>query len=106
MTEDVSQHEFLTLRLRLGGDPATHNTYFCNIQTDGPFETDLWQHRLFFKRRDGGWEDIYVGLKCFFYLCSVFHPLPLLSDSLHEFCAHKFGGAVRRPDRDKQRKSP
>jgi len=78
MTEDFSQHEFLTLRLRLGGDSATHNAYFCNIQTDGSFETDLWQHRLFFKRRDGGWEDIYVGLKCFFHLpfCSPIHFLP------------------------------
>lgn len=65
ITEDVSHHKYLTLRLRLGGDPATHNAYFCNIQTDGPIETDLWQHRLFFKRRDGGWEDIYIPFDSF-----------------------------------------
>ncbi|KXN91682.1 Complex I intermediate-associated protein 30, mitochondrial [Leucoagaricus sp. SymC.cos] len=59
LTEDVTNHRHLTLRLRLGGDPSTHNSYFCNIQTDGPISTDLWQHRLYFKRRDGGWEDIY-----------------------------------------------
>jgi len=86
MTEDVSQHQFLTLRLRLGGDSATHNAYFCNIQTDGSFETDLWQHRLFFKRRDGGWEDIYVGLNAFSptllftsSLPSLFNQIPFTS---------------------------
>jgi len=31
-----------------------------NIQTDGPITTDLWQHRLFFRRDDGGWEDIFI----------------------------------------------
>lgn len=31
-----------------------------NLQTDGPVTTDLWQHRLYFKRNDGGWEDIFV----------------------------------------------
>ncbi|KAF9453454.1 complex I intermediate-associated protein CIA30 [Macrolepiota fuliginosa MF-IS2] len=60
LTEDVSNHRYLALRLRLGGDPSTHNSYFCNIQTDGPISTDLWQHRLYFKRRDGTWEDIYI----------------------------------------------
>ncbi|KAL9714195.1 hypothetical protein Ac2012v2_002505 [Leucoagaricus gongylophorus] len=65
LTEDVSHHKYLKLRLRLGGDPATHNSYFCNLQTDGPFETDLWQHRLFFKRRDSGWEDIYIPFDSF-----------------------------------------
>jgi NADH dehydrogenase [ubiquinone] 1 alpha subcomplex assembly factor 1 len=60
LTEDVSNHRYVALRLRLGGDAATHNSYFCNIQTDSPVTTDLWQHRLYFKRRDGGWENIYV----------------------------------------------
>jgi NADH dehydrogenase [ubiquinone] 1 alpha subcomplex assembly factor 1 len=61
MTEDVSNHRYLALRLRLAGDPRTHNSYFANIQTDGPISTDLWQHRLYFKRHDNTWEDIFVG---------------------------------------------
>ncbi|KAI6025128.1 complex I intermediate-associated protein CIA30 [Pisolithus microcarpus] len=58
--DDVSNHQFLGLRLRLGGDPRLRNSYFVNIQTDGPLTTDLWQHRLYFKRNDGGWEDIFI----------------------------------------------
>ncbi|KAH7884685.1 complex I intermediate-associated protein CIA30 [Phlebopus sp. FC_14] len=57
---DVSGHEFLALRLRLGGDPRLRNSYYVNLQTDGPVTTDLWQHRLYFKRTDGGWEDIFI----------------------------------------------
>ncbi|KAH8100134.1 hypothetical protein BXZ70DRAFT_940534 [Cristinia sonorae] len=60
MFEDVSLHEFLALRLRAGGSPRTRNSYYVNIQTDGPVTTDLWQHRLFFHRDDGGWEDVFV----------------------------------------------
>ncbi|KAF8553979.1 complex I intermediate-associated protein CIA30 [Imleria badia] len=58
--DDVSNHQYLALRLRLGGDPRTRNSYYVNLQTDGPVTTDLWQHRLYFKRNDGGWEDIFV----------------------------------------------
>ncbi|KAF7773409.1 hypothetical protein Agabi119p4_5576 [Agaricus bisporus var. burnettii] len=65
LTDDVSNHRYLSLRLRLGGDEATHNSYFCNIQTETPVTTDLWQHRLFFKRRDGGWENIYIPFDSF-----------------------------------------
>ena len=32
-----------------------------NIQTDGPISTDLWQHRLFFRKLEGQWEDIFVS---------------------------------------------
>lgn len=60
ITEDVSNHRYLALRLRLSGDPRTHNSYFANIQTDGPISTDLWQHRLYFKRHDNTWEDIFI----------------------------------------------
>lgn len=62
VTDDVSNHRFLALRLRAAGHPRTRNSYYVNIQTDGPITTDLWQHRLFFGREDGGWEDIFVGI--------------------------------------------
>lgn len=60
LCDDVSNHQFLALRLRLGGDPRLRNSYFVNLQTDGPVTTDLWQHRLYFKRNDEGWEDIFI----------------------------------------------
>lgn len=62
LMDDVSQHEYLALRVRLGGDPRSRNSYFVNIQTDGPISTDLFQHRLYFKRNDGFWEDVFVRL--------------------------------------------
>lgn len=58
--EDVSNHKYLALRVRSGGNPRTRNSYFVNLQTDGPISTDLWQHRLFF-RKDGQWEDVFVS---------------------------------------------
>jgi len=60
MTEDVSNHRYLALRLRAAGHPRTRNSFYVNIQTDGPITSDLWQHRLFFHRDDGGWEDIFI----------------------------------------------
>ncbi|KAF8135007.1 complex I intermediate-associated protein CIA30 [Boletus edulis] len=65
MCDDVSYHHYLALRLRLGGDPRTRNAYYVNLQTDGPVTTDLWQHRLYFKRNDGGWEDIFIPFNNF-----------------------------------------
>lgn len=65
LTEDVSSHQYLALRLKLEGDPSTHNSYFVNIQTDGPILTDLWQHRLYFQRNDGSWEDIFIPFNNF-----------------------------------------
>ena len=62
LTEDVSNHEYLALRVRALGHPRTRNSYFVNLQTDGPITTDLWQHRLFFRRDDGAWEDIFVSI--------------------------------------------
>ena len=61
MFDDVSNHRYLALRLRLGGDTRARNSYFVNLQTDGPITTDLWQHRLYFRRSDGGWEDLFVS---------------------------------------------
>lgn len=61
LTDDVSNHEYLALRVRALGHPRTRNSYFVNLQTDGPITTDLWQHRLFFRRDDGDWEDIFVS---------------------------------------------
>ncbi|KAJ8589536.1 complex I intermediate-associated protein CIA30 [Rhizopogon salebrosus TDB-379] len=65
MVDDVSNHQFLALRLRLGGDPRLRNSYFVNLQTDGPITTDLWQHRLYFQRNDGGWEDVFIPFDSF-----------------------------------------
>lgn len=77
MVDDVSNHQFLALRLRLGGDPRLRNSYFVNLQTDGPITTDLWQHRLYFQRNDGGWEDVFVchvhTLICAQLLITIFH---------------------------------
>ncbi|KAK2460924.1 hypothetical protein APHAL10511_007394 [Amanita phalloides] len=65
LLEDVSNHRYLALRLRLSGDPSTHNSYFVNIQTDGAISTDLWQHRLYFQRHDNVWEDIFIPFNNF-----------------------------------------
>ncbi|KAG2756618.1 complex I intermediate-associated protein CIA30 [Suillus brevipes Sb2] len=65
IVDDVSNHQFLALRLRLGGDPRLRNSYFVNLQTDGPITTDLWQHRLYFQRNDGGWEDVFIPFENF-----------------------------------------
>ncbi|KAI0028966.1 NADH:ubiquinone oxidoreductase intermediate-associated protein 30 [Vararia minispora EC-137] len=65
MTDDLSFHDFLALRLRVGGHPRTRNSYFVNVQVDTSYKTDLWQHRLAFHRDDGGWEDIFLPLDAF-----------------------------------------
>ena len=64
LTDDLSAHSYLALRLRAGGHPRTRNSYFVNVQTDGSFKNDLWQHRLFFNMSDGGWEDVFVRAFC------------------------------------------
>jgi NADH dehydrogenase [ubiquinone] 1 alpha subcomplex assembly factor 1 len=58
----VSNHRFLALRVRAAGHPRTRGSYFVNIQTEGPTNDDLWQHRLYFTRDDGVWEDVFVRL--------------------------------------------
>jgi NADH dehydrogenase [ubiquinone] 1 alpha subcomplex assembly factor 1 len=65
MTEDLSQHRYLALRVRASGHPRTRTSYYVNLQTDGPVSTDLWQHRLYFRRDDGGWENLLVPLDSF-----------------------------------------
>ncbi|KAG6832812.1 hypothetical protein H0H92_009431 [Tricholoma furcatifolium] len=65
MTEDVSMHEYLALRVRIGGDPKTRTSYFANIQTSGPMSSDVWQHRLYFQRHDNSWEDIFIPFNNF-----------------------------------------
>ena len=62
LTDDVSNHHFLALRVRAAGHPRTRGSYFVNVQTEGPTNDDLWQHRLYFARDDGGWEDVFVRL--------------------------------------------
>jgi len=63
--DDISNHKYLALRVRSGGNPRTRNSYFVNIQTDGPISTDLWQHRLFFRKGEGQWEDVFIPLDDF-----------------------------------------
>ncbi|KAF9046858.1 complex I intermediate-associated protein CIA30 [Hymenopellis radicata] len=58
--EDIEHHDYLALRVRAGGEPATREAYFVNIRTDGLVQADIWQHRIFFRRSDGGWEDVYI----------------------------------------------
>jgi len=65
MTHDLSFHNYLAFRVRLRGSPRTRNSYFVNIQTDGYVSSDLWQHRLYFQRDDGEWEDVYIPLTAF-----------------------------------------
>lgn len=60
LTDDISNHEYLALRVRAGGHPRTRNAYFVNMQTDSPVSGELWQHRLYFRKNDGSWEDIFV----------------------------------------------
>ncbi|KAE9408358.1 CIA30-domain-containing protein [Gymnopus androsaceus JB14] len=64
LLDDTELHEYLALRVRLSGDPITHNSYFVNLQTDGPITTDVWQHRLFFQKKDE-WEDIFIPFRNF-----------------------------------------
>ncbi|EMD33544.1 hypothetical protein CERSUDRAFT_118111 [Gelatoporia subvermispora B] len=63
--DDVTFHRYLALRVRAGGAPGLRNSYYVNIQTEGPITADLWQHRLFFRRTDGGWEDVFIDFNDF-----------------------------------------
>ncbi|KAH7341875.1 NADH:ubiquinone oxidoreductase complex I intermediate-associated protein 30 [Rhizoctonia solani] len=62
--DDLSLHKYLALRVKAAGEPHTRNSYFVNIQTDGPVQSDLWQHRLYFQT-DGEWENIMISLSDF-----------------------------------------
>lgn len=90
VTDDLSLFKYLSLRVRAGGDPKTHNGYFVNIQTDGPVETDLWQHRLYL-RGNGDWEDVLVNPPV------IFPTIVLILDSqlpLNNFMLTNSGEAV------------
>lgn len=63
MMHDLSNHDYLALRVRMRGSKRLKNSYFVNLQTEGYVTTDLWQHRLYFGRDDGDWEDVYVSYK-------------------------------------------
>ncbi|KIK62514.1 hypothetical protein GYMLUDRAFT_41969 [Collybiopsis luxurians FD-317 M1] len=62
--DNIEFHEYLALRLRVAGDPITHNAYFVNLQTNGPITTDVWQHRLFFQKKNE-WEDVFIPFRNF-----------------------------------------
>jgi NADH dehydrogenase [ubiquinone] 1 alpha subcomplex assembly factor 1 len=62
MLSDVTFHQFLGMRCRVGGSPQTRDSYFVNIQTDEVAQsTEIWQHRLYFPKGDGSWEDIFAS---------------------------------------------
>ncbi|TDL25595.1 complex I intermediate-associated protein CIA30, partial [Rickenella mellea] len=65
LTDDISNHEFLALRLKVGGHPRTRNSYFVNLQTDAPVSGELWQHRLYFQRDDNSWENLFIPFSAF-----------------------------------------
>lgn len=61
MTDDLTLHNYLALRVRAAGDPRTRTAYFVNIQTEGEIPTDLWQHRLYLPETSGNtWENVIV----------------------------------------------
>ncbi|KAJ4480058.1 complex I intermediate-associated protein 30-domain-containing protein [Lentinula aciculospora] len=62
--DNIEFHEYIALRLRVSGDPITHNSYFVNLQTNGPITTDVWQHRLFFQKKNE-WEDVFIPFRNF-----------------------------------------
>ena len=88
MLEDVSGYDYLALHLRVAGDPRTHNSYFVNIQTDGPISTDLWQHRLYFRRQDNTWENVFVS--CYLTAIRYMYCYPLISLFLFLLFADSF----------------
>ncbi|KAF9493421.1 complex I intermediate-associated protein CIA30 [Pleurotus eryngii] len=76
ITEDLSSHDYLALRLRPSGNPITRTSYFVNIQTEDGIGMEVWQHRLMFKNqdvpeeellrvKDGGWEELYIPFNNF-----------------------------------------
>ncbi|KAF9507699.1 hypothetical protein BS47DRAFT_1366462 [Hydnum rufescens UP504] len=67
ITDDLTLHNYLALRVRPAGDPRTRTAYFVNIQTDGPIPTDLWQHRLYLPENSSGntWESVIIPLESF-----------------------------------------
>jgi len=66
MTDDLTLHNYLALRVRAAGDPRTRTAYFVNVQTEGEIPTDLWQHRLYLPENSGNtWENVIIPLDSF-----------------------------------------
>ncbi|KIJ23821.1 hypothetical protein M422DRAFT_217409, partial [Sphaerobolus stellatus SS14] len=62
--DDVSLYHYLVLRVRVAGDKSTHNSYYCNVQTNSLIQTDLFQHRIWFNK-PYEWEDVAIPLEAF-----------------------------------------
>lgn len=93
VTDDLSLYKYLCLRVKAGGDPQTRNGYFVNVQTDGPIETDLWQHRLYL-RGNGEWEDVLVCRVHDFFRYRYSNTLRKFQVPLHKFILTNSGEAV------------
>ncbi|KAL7007241.1 hypothetical protein EMMF5_003080 [Cystobasidiomycetes sp. EMM_F5] len=59
---DTSRYTFLKVRVKPGLDEGMR--YFINIQTDGPVQSDLFQHRLWLGD-PGKWQDVLVPFRDF-----------------------------------------
>lgn len=95
--DDLSLHKYLALRVRGAGEPHTRNSYFVNLQTDGPVQTDLWQHRLYFQT-DGDWEDIMIPLSDFVLTNQgdlVQHQVKMMSEKVRTIGISILGGKSR-----------
>ncbi|KAG8745126.1 hypothetical protein FRC10_008737 [Ceratobasidium sp. 414] len=95
--DDLSLHKYLALRVRAAGDPPTRNSYFVNIQTDGPIQTDLWQHRLYFEK-DGEWEDIMIPISNFVLTNQgdlVQHQVRMMNEKIRTIGISILGGKSR-----------
>jgi len=94
ITDDISLHKYLALRVRAGGDPRTHTGYFVNLQTDGPVQSDLWQHRLYL-RGNGTWEDVLIPIDSFVLTNSgetVSHQIQMMSQRIRTIGVSLLGG--------------
>ncbi|QRV89434.1 complex I intermediate-associated protein CIA30 [Ceratobasidium sp. AG-Ba] len=92
--DDLSLYKYLALRVRAAGDPPTRNSYFVNIQTDGPVQTDLWQHRLYFEK-EGEWEDIFIPISDFVLTNQgdlVQHQVKMMSEKIRTIGVSILGG--------------
>jgi len=65
MSEDLTFHEYMVLRVRGAGDPRTRHGWWVNLMTTDSYHDDLYQHKLVTLRNDGGWEDVYLPLDRF-----------------------------------------
>jgi len=61
-TWDTSTYTFLKVRVKPSPDEGMR--YFVNIQTDGPVQSDLFQHRLWLGE-PGKWQDVLVPFSDF-----------------------------------------